>query len=237
MLSSARQLEDEMGNTVTTSLLSPAQRDQRLEALISREHEYLNHLFISNEEMGEKRVSLFLTLTTGIGAAAVLAGEKTGNAQGMSGFHMVFLAVTVVWFLFGYVTFIRVVRRNLVADKLKVQLCEIRKWYVGESDTAALVFLPYNPYAGKQDKEYNFHTKLQFSRGGYAELVALIDSAIAFAFGWVFCVALLSAPLVHRGKQWWAEPCAALVGAILARFVWGFLDNTAQHIYGRSGKV
>jgi hypothetical protein len=225
-----------MGNTVTTSLLSPTQRDQRLEALIGREHDYLTHLFISNEEMGEKRVSLFLTLTTGIGAAAVLAREKTAAAQGMAGFYMVFLAVTVVWFLFGYVTFIRVVRRNLVADKLKLQLCEIRKWFVSESDTAALGFLPYNPYAGKQDEQYNFHTRLQFSRGGYAELVALIDSAIAFAFGWVCCVAILRAPLVHQGQQWWAEPCAALVGAVLARLVWGFLNHTAAHIYGRTTK-
>lgn len=208
----------------------PAQRDQRLEALISREHEYLNQLFISNEEMGEKRVSLFLTLTTGIGAAAVLAADKIG----LGGFHLVFLAVAFVWFLFGYVTFIRVVRRNLVADKLKVQLCAVRKWYVAETDTAGLEFLPYNPYAGK--KEHDFHTKLQFSRGGYAELVALIDSAIAFAFGWELCIAVLGAPCIGWGKMWWAQPCAAVIGAGLAGLVWKRLDHIARRIYGKMVK-
>lgn len=210
--------------------INAAQRDERPKTLIDNEYEYLTHQFISNEEMGDKRVSLFLTLTTGIGAAAVLAGEKP-SGQGVPGFPLVFLAVTAVWFLFGYVTFIRVVRRNLTTDKLKAQMCEIRKWYVDETDTAGLKFLPYNPYAEDIEKENCPHRELRFMCGGYAELVALIDSAVAFAFGWELCVIVLNASCVGLWKQWWSEWCAAGLGIVLAVLAWGNLGRLAKRIY------
>jgi hypothetical protein len=96
----------------------------RIHELVKLEFEHVTSQFTANEEMGEKRVALFVSLTAGLGAAAVLAGDKLGPAQALSS-SGIFIAVNVAWLLFGYLTFLRIVQRNVTTDRYKAQLRQL----------------------------------------------------------------------------------------------------------------
>ncbi len=154
--------------------------DRKLHELVVLEYKYITDQFLKNEEMGEKRVALFVSLTAGLGAAAIIAKEKIGPLGTVS-FPEVFLLVTAAWFLIGHLTFLRIVNRNKATDKLKGQLDVLRQWFVEEGDAAARRILPYNPYAEMVPRS---ELRLFSGRGGYAELVALINSFIVGTFAW-----------------------------------------------------
>ena len=116
-----------------------AERQERLNWLIHHEYQYLTEQLVRNEEMGEKRVGLFVTLTSGLGAAAVLAREKLTSASPVD-FPEISIAVNAAWLVLGYVTFLRILHRNAATDDLKLQLRRIRKWFVEEGDDSARSF-------------------------------------------------------------------------------------------------
>jgi hypothetical protein len=200
----------------------------RIHELVKLEFEHVTSQFTANEEMGEKRVALFVSLTAGLGAAAVLAGDKLGPAQALSS-SGIFIAVNVAWLLFGYLTFLRIVQRNVTTDRYKAQLRRLRRWFVAERDAGARVLLPYDPY-GSPDPE---RAGLTFSgrhggKGGYAELVALIDAAIGGGLAWQIAHLVLSIAL--RG-HWLVHPLALLVGAAGALYTWSALARSAAALY------
>lgn len=193
-------------------------RGARVDALMTLEHEHLSAQFMANEDMGEKRVSLFFSLTAGLGAAAILAWEKLGgNAPAV--YAELFIAVTGVWLMFGYLTFLRIVRRNAITDKYKRQFRALRSWFVERADIVACSLLPYNPY-GEPDR---FHEGLSFhgGSGGYAEFVGLINSVIAGALAW---------QLTHYSGS--NRSMAALLVAVAAALaVWMAQGSLARKVY------
>jgi len=212
----------------------PAQslRDKKLHELISAEYKYLTEQFIANEEMGEKRVALFVSLTAGLGAAAVLAREKLANGSSVS-FPEVFVAVNVAWLLFGYLTFLRIIHRNVTTDKYKRQLRKLREWFVEEGDAAARVLIPYDPY-GPPDKRRKGLTfcGTKGGNGGYAELVGLINSVIAGTLGWQvthYAIDLVSA--VRTGAAREGNLFALVIAMLVAWFAWKWQGRHAKQRY------
>jgi hypothetical protein len=71
-----REPRSRMNRIMATRVEAREQADVRVKELMAMEYEYLTQQFIANEEMGEKRVNLFLTLSAGLGAAALVAADK-----------------------------------------------------------------------------------------------------------------------------------------------------------------
>jgi hypothetical protein len=202
--------------------------EQRVHELMTLEYEHVSDQFVANEEMGEKRVALFVSLTAGLGAAAVLGGEKLGGDR-LPALPGLLIAVNAAWLLFGYLTFVRIVQRNITTDRYKAQLRQLRRWFVGEDDEVARALLPYDPY-GPPDAG---RAGLQFSarrggKGGYAELIALITAAIGGGLAWQV-VHLVLALRLH--DHWTVHPIALLVGVVAARHTWSRLARTATLMY------
>jgi len=154
--------------------------ENKLQELIPADYKYLTEQFVSNEAMGEKRVALFVSLTAGLGAAAVLAQEKL-EAASSDGIPAVLVGVNLAWLLLGVVTLQRIVHRNTETDKVKAQLDRLRRWYVGVGDEVGLSYLPYDPYGAPRRRK---GLSLFKGNGGYAELVGLINAMVAAALGW-----------------------------------------------------
>jgi hypothetical protein len=203
--------------------------ENRLQELIPAEYKYLTEQFVANEAMGEKRVALFVSLTAGLAATAVLAQEKL-EAAFSAEIPAVLAGVNLAWLLIGLVTFQRIVHRNTETDKLTAQLDRLRRWYVGKDNEIGLSYLPYDPYgAPRRRKGLSLFT----GNGGYAELVGLINAIVAAALGWQLVEHAVgyvrdSPAELPESSAYWA-PIAALVAGVVA---WQWLDRMARRHYG-----
>jgi hypothetical protein len=169
-------------------------RQAKREELIRLEYANLTAQFVANEEMGERRVALLVTLTAGLGAAAGFAHEKLGG----QGFPELWLGVNVAWLLFGYLTFLRILKRNKATDFYKARLRALRQWFVEAGDEELRRKLPFDPW--NEERESRAGLRFRMSRGGtggYAELVAFVNSMTAGALGWQVSCLLLQGMGLH----------------------------------------
>lgn len=214
-----------------TRSIASERREARAHELVAAEYGYLTQQFIANEEMGEKRVSLFVALTAGLGAAAVIAAEKLLN-KSPSSFYLL-LAINIAWLLFGYLTFLRILHRNITSDRYKEQLQTLRSWFVKQDDVESLKVLPYPPYAPAQPRRSLRFFASRGGKGGYAELVALINAMIAAAL--VFQVAHILArwPFVSSAMSGSRLEVISVIAAIVGGVVaWVAQSRAADRAYG-----
>lgn len=200
-------------------------KESRTAELLKMEYQYLNNSFISNEDMGEKRVSLFMTLTAGLGAAVLVALDKLSDRS--PPVALLLLAISLAWFVLGYLTLLRILHRNLATDRYKRQLSRLREWFVARDDADALAALPYPPYRDDDQKGREFRFG---HRGGYAELVGFINALIAAAIGFQLTAFVLSlvTPTVPAGAALWLEGTMAVLGLLVA---WRYQRRLAAKVY------
>jgi len=158
--------------------MDPQSSDEndRLKSLLLEEYKHLCESYLSNEELGERRVTFFLTLTTAV-IAAIVAIQKgvISVADGRVG--PILVVGLVVLLMFGIVTLVRIIRRNERTDEYLQGLAKLRKYFVKEEKAAeCLVFNPYGkPPRHKREKIFSLGT------GGLVEMVALMNSLIVAA--------------------------------------------------------
>jgi hypothetical protein len=162
-----------------------------LKDLFFKEYEYLSALFVANEESGEKRVGLFITLTTALGAAIVVARDKVQD-MGQQQFLALVLTVATAWLLVGVSTLKRIIRRNLATQDCLRGLRRIRQHLIAATDARAWQVLPFDPYGPLPVKERKGYG---LGNGGFAEMIALMNSLIAGAAMGVGSVFVLGAPV------------------------------------------
>lgn len=170
------------------------------------EYRYLTESFLRNEELGERRVNFFITLTTAVigGLAAIWKVSDGGVDPKLIGFGLVAVL------LFGIITLVRIIRRNLVTDEYLRGLGRIRKYFADRDpkrDPEIQLFLPYPPYDDKaRTKEWK--DILSPGTGGLVEMVALVNS---------FILAALFMLLAHY-RPWWVIVPLGLIGFVVAWF-------------------
>lgn len=202
----------------------------RLDELMRMEFSNLTAQFQANEEMGERRVALLVTLTAGLGAAAAFAHEHLGAKD----LPELWLGVNAAWLLFGYLTLLRILQRNAVSDRYKLRLRELRKWFVDEGDTDGRRHLPFDPYGAEE----THRAGLRFfagsgGKGGYAELVAFVNSMTAGALGWQlgFWAGWFFGPAQGATLQ---RPVGAAFGLLFGWLWWRRQAVLAEHFYVRA---
>lgn len=136
------------------------------EKLLLKEYEHFSESLWRNEEIGEKRVSFFISLVTAVLAAitALLTGKFTTIEPEQ--IDTIVSSVLTGLLVLGIMTFLRMINRNKVTDEYKNILTYIRENLRRRAKTL-------------QDYQLSFRPpKHNMLRGGLAETVAAINSLI-----------------------------------------------------------
>ncbi len=169
--------------------------DSKYRELLLREYDYLSKMYINNEDLGEKRVNLFLSLTSAaLAIFAVISGLGIPLLE-LRMSSMLFTAVTVVLLLFGWITLKRIINRNIETTNYVNRLDSIRRAFVKEDEGDKIKHLPFNPYQKPKIRSIDpgRNPLLSFDRGGLMENVVLMNSIIFVGFvisllGWTSVV-------------------------------------------------
>jgi putative (di)nucleoside polyphosphate hydrolase len=159
------------------------------EKLLLAEYQFFTDSFWKNEEVGEKRVDFFITLTTAIiaGIVALITSEHANLSD--AEVHQIATAALSGTFLFGLITFLRILQRNRVTDEYKEIVGYLRRQLKMRSLNLSEYDLP-------------FKSQKRVLRGGLAETVALMNSII---------FAVIVALWLGRGWGWLAIPISLLI--------------------------
>lgn len=142
------------------------------------EYQSQREAFWHNEELGERRVNFFITLTTAV-IAALAIREKGILASGGKVDTIFFYGLGAV-LLFGVVTLVRIIRRNLVSHEYLRAVARIRRYFT-DRDQQILRHLYYKPYDDRPQRKKEWNEIFSLGTGGLVETVALVNSLIVAA--------------------------------------------------------
>jgi len=158
------------------------------EKLLLAEYKHYSASFWKNEEVGEKRVNLFITLTTAV-IAGIVALVTSSHAANVEFLPIASVALSGL-FLFGLVTFFRILQRNRVTDEFKEIIDYLREQLRRRSSSLSDYELPFRK------------KKAKVFRGCLAETVAVVNG---------FIIAVIVALWLGKGWGWLAVPGSFLI--------------------------
>ena len=167
------------------------------EKLLLAEYQSFTEAFWKNEEIGEKRVDFFITLTTAVIAGIVALVTRSGAELSDGSVRQIATGALSATLLFGLMTFLRILQRNRVTDEFKDILDYLRNQLRGKSSDLSGYKLP-------------FRSHKRLLKGGLAETVALMNSII---------LGVISALWVGKGWSWLVIPILFLLTFALQIFV------------------
>jgi 8-oxo-dGTP pyrophosphatase MutT (NUDIX family) len=170
----------------TGQLLSPPERAPDLvKALMAQEHEHLAESLLRNEESGERRVTVFLSILTGLGGVIGYLGLKE-NALEPGAANVLVLMLLVIAIAMGGVTMVRIITRNAASDRYKEGLSRVRRFAVGAAASPYARYLFVDPFTNQRRPRFEWRR----ARGGWLETVMVIEVLLIG----LFVVVLLWAP-------------------------------------------
>lgn len=139
-----------------------------------REYDYYAEAFRHSEELGEKRVSSFLTFAAVVaaGLGVVLGDRGLGTTEALAA--VAISAASVL--LLGQVTLARVIKRDLTSDEYKRAMGLLRGWFVAE-DPSVEAYLYHKPGAALSQRG----VRLFDGKGGWAETMVWANGLLAGA--------------------------------------------------------
>jgi hypothetical protein len=145
--------------------------------------EYGYHLeeYRRSEQLGETRLSLFLTIVTAVlGGSGLIAVYSTKDSIWTPETWYILFFAYLATFLFGLLTLLRIIHRNIESTKNLHALNRIRRYFVDKDYDSLVPFLTYFPYDDQPQREW------RWIHGGLAENVVLTNALLAsittFAF-------------------------------------------------------
>lgn len=141
--------------------------------LLSMDYERFSNLFLKNEEIGEKRVTFFITISTAaIGGIITLLTKETHFSK----IEINLICITALFsvLFIGILTYKRILKRNKVTDEYKNILNYIHSQLKNNSTTLQNYTLPFN------------HSSGRFLQGGLADLIACMNSLLLAFIVFIF---------------------------------------------------
>jgi 8-oxo-dGTP diphosphatase len=149
------------------------------EKLFLAEYSHVADSLLKNEADGERRAAFFMTVTgAAAGVLTFFAGRGSDGLKIVDAVPLIGGALAVL-FVFGYLTFLRVVERNLASDRYKFALNRIRRTFLTGRDDPRRPFLPFDPFARDKRPPPSWNS---LGRGGWLHTLAFVESVIAGAF-------------------------------------------------------
>ncbi len=148
--------------------------------ILLKEYEYVGRLVIEDEQIGERRVEFFNTITTTV---LTLLGALSGSGILLIGKAVdpkMFIIGTTVLSLFGIITLRRLIHRNITTDKNIKKRETTLKYFIKENEADKIKYLPFDPYSPKKPHHIDkgLRPLLSLRNGGLVENVMLINSLI-----------------------------------------------------------
>lgn len=143
--------------------------------LLLADLEHFGESLWKNEEIGEKRLSFFITVTTAVGGGLAALHVRTGEAA-QELFQASARAGLGALLILGLLAFLRMLHRNRVTDQYKDTLASIRRVYAEHCAGLASYAVPASAPLGRR-----------WLRGGYAETFAVMSGMLLIALlvlGW-----------------------------------------------------
>lgn len=138
------------------------------------EHQYFRESLRHNEEVGEKRVNYFISLTTAMITAFVAIMSFDITFITIEQLLLITVVAMVGLLVIGWLTMLRILKRNKNTDKCKERLDLVRKLFreFDESETLKESYWPYGKAKIKKpgDREWG--------SGGLREMIIAMNSII-----------------------------------------------------------
>lgn len=190
--------------------------------------------FGRNEDFGDRRVNLFITLATAVLGGLVFLVTR----QLISSLPFLIPAVAfgvAVVISIGWPTFLRIIERNKQTDEFIRSMKDVGKYFI-ERDSSLRPFL--NEFAPwKEKKRRSGKIKISsFGTGGYLQTVAVLNSLVAASFPLLVILALNIASGSPDGPRTpvdgWEYIVPLLVSAgLLALGSWWIHMDRAKRVY------
>ena len=148
--------------------------------ILKLEYAGTSSLFESSEEFGEKRTTLMITIT-GVLFGSFFALLKNKEDYFFKHAFIFWLMIMAIFFLLvlGGLTLLRMAHRNITTDEYKATFRQIGKFYVNNSP-GLKKYLYFDP-----DEELKNRKDAPF-KGGYIEIIKLINSVVCGLFVYMF---------------------------------------------------
>lgn len=160
---------------------SASEVSKDVDTFLIAEYEHFADSFWKTEELGEKRLNFFISLSTAAVAGLVaLATADTGFSDEQVKWLSVSVGIALV--LLGVSTYLRMLRRNNVADQYKRAINHVRQHFVRQYKLEG-----YDPMGMLRREPTEILPRKLFT-GGLAQTAALLNSIIA---GGITAMALL----------------------------------------------
>ncbi len=157
------------------------ERQPHSESFLLEEYKQVLDSFWRSEELGERRVNFFITLTTAVVAALVaIRGKEGAVSNGKVDF--IFFYGLLSMLVFGGMTLTRIIRRNLESHRYIRAAGRIRKYFT-DRDKQVRLHLYFEPRDDKPIREKKWKEIISAGTGGLIETVALVNSLIVAALG------------------------------------------------------
>ncbi len=142
---------------------------ERQWALLLETYADRQRLMVTNEDMGERRFQVLMTVVGAVGIALGLVADRFDVASLQATALLMALLLTAL----GYATTVRMAHRNVATSRLKAELLQIRE-FVAQGRPDLVAVLPY-----MAEKPAGMRTRPLYPSGGLVDLVAMVTAAFA----------------------------------------------------------
>jgi hypothetical protein len=221
------------GSSAIQSLEPP--EDLKSSSFMQAEYEHHLSEFRRNEELGESRVNLFLAIITAVlGGGAFLFIKAMSDAQECkflaNEIYLIIACAFVVTLLFGYVTLLRLVHRNLASSEELRASHRIKKYFT-ERDPPICEYLYYEPYDNIPKREGRWKKGAIFGIGGFVETVMLINAILVAILAVIVIQLVANLDYLKSVPNWIGWHIALICVIIFPYIAWKWQSNLVEDKY------
>ena len=204
--------------------MSPnTQSSKEVKDLLLADHRQFSEMFLKNEQMGETRVNWFIGIVTAVSGALVALITKEKAPIAPPTMRWIVIAALVALLIFGFLTLLRMIKRNASTDGQKRALDNVRQTFQDHFDPGLALhdYYPFRVPKKKKQKNARLRNKLSKIRqfGGLAHFVAGINSVLVAAIAAAFTYDAGYAPSLQNFHHLEFHAEVGLVGSFIIQWV------------------
>lgn len=185
------------------------------EVFLLEEYKHLTESFLRNEELGERRFNFYMALV-----AAVLVSFTTIYKGSETDISTLMLASSTILLVFGVLTLVRLVRRDVVTDEYKQGINRIRR-YFAQTNMEIMTYLYRNPYTPDEVHKREWGKFFSAGRGGLTRTMEWLNIVTAMILAGSLAQAIGESNWIAASVPNWLAPSViAGLAALILQFVW-----------------
>ncbi len=172
---------------------SSTDTDRNADSFLLEEYKHLSALLRENEEAGDRRITLLLTLTTAVSAGLMALFTSKGTCPTTVNFSIIVNGSFAALLVLGLITLRRVYKRNKTTDSYKVSMDYIRFCFAAYDRR----LVSHHPFK-TSNEPLSFWERHRFLNGGLLTITCILNSAFISA------LCMMNADII-RAPSWLQE--------------------------------